>query len=190
MSIWRTTTEEIEVHSPYSGEFVGRVREGRRRRGPPGARRRGGRGATPLPAHERAAILDRVAALLRERREEVGADRSAPRRASRSRRRGSRPRAPSRRTRSPRSKPARSPARSSRWTRRRPASARSASATRRSGSSGRSRLQLPAEPGRAQGRPRDRRRMPGRAQAGGHDAAVGPAAGRARAGRRTAGRAG
>src|SRR2546430_221967 len=66
-----TTTEEIEVRSPYNGEVVGRVQKS-------------GAGATrhavdaaahalesPLPAHERAAILDRVAGLLRERHEDM-----------------------------------------------------------------------------------------------------------------------
>ena len=61
----------IDVRSPYNGEVVGR------------ARRSGAADATqavdaasralesPLPAHERAAILDRVAGLLRERHEDM-----------------------------------------------------------------------------------------------------------------------
>ncbi len=57
-----TTTEEIEVHSPYSGEVVGRVPKS----GADDARRAVDAAAavleSPLPAHERAAILDRVAA--------------------------------------------------------------------------------------------------------------------------------
>src|SRR3954465_13682412 len=67
-----TTTEEwIEVHSPYNGEVGGRAPEP----GARGARRAVGAAAraleSPLPAHERAAILDRTAALLRERHEDM-----------------------------------------------------------------------------------------------------------------------
>ncbi|HZR96124.1 MAG TPA: aldehyde dehydrogenase family protein [Gaiellaceae bacterium] len=68
---WVETGAWIEVRSPYSGELVGRVP----RAGAAEARRAVDAAAraleTPLPAHERAAILDRVAALLRERHEEV-----------------------------------------------------------------------------------------------------------------------
>src|SRR2546421_13040314 len=65
-----TTTEEwIEVHSPYNGEVVGRAPKS----GADAARRAVDAAAhaleSPLPAHERAAILDRVAGLLRERHE-------------------------------------------------------------------------------------------------------------------------
>ena len=57
-----TTTEEwIEVHSPYKGEVVGRAPKS----GADDARRAVDAAAraleSPLPAHERAAILDRVA---------------------------------------------------------------------------------------------------------------------------------
>ena len=66
-----TTTEEIEVHSPYSGEVVGRVPKS----SADDARRAVDAAAaaleSPLPAHERAAILDRVASLLRERSEDM-----------------------------------------------------------------------------------------------------------------------
>src|SRR5437762_5253753 len=67
-----TTTEEwIEVHSPYNGEVVGRAPKS----GADAARRAVDAAAraleSPLPAHERAAILDRVAALLRERHEDM-----------------------------------------------------------------------------------------------------------------------
>src|SRR5690349_10161387 len=67
-----TTTEEwVEVHSPYSGEVVGRAPKS----GADDARRAVEAAAraleSPLPAHERAAILDRVAQLLRERHEEM-----------------------------------------------------------------------------------------------------------------------
>jgi acyl-CoA reductase-like NAD-dependent aldehyde dehydrogenase len=67
-----TTTEKwIEVHSPYNGEIVGRAP----RSGADDARRAVDAAArtleTPLPAYERAAILDRVAELLRERHEDM-----------------------------------------------------------------------------------------------------------------------
>src|SRR6266576_2915025 len=67
-----TTTEEwIEVHSPYNGEVVGRAPKS----GADAARRAVDAAAraleSPLPAHERAAILDRVAGLLRERHEDM-----------------------------------------------------------------------------------------------------------------------
>src|SRR5213595_59951 len=67
-----TTTEEwIEVHSPYNGEVVGRAPKS----GADDARRAVDAAAraieSPLPAHERAAILDRVAGLLRERHEDM-----------------------------------------------------------------------------------------------------------------------
>src|SRR5436309_10767413 len=67
-----TTTEEwIEVHSPYNGEVVGRTPKA----GADETRRAvdaAGRALeSPLPAHERAAILDRVAELLRERHEDM-----------------------------------------------------------------------------------------------------------------------
>jgi acyl-CoA reductase-like NAD-dependent aldehyde dehydrogenase len=67
-----TTTEEwIEVRSPYDGEVVGRAPKS----GADEARRAVDAAAqaleSPLPAHERAAILDRVAGLLRERHEDM-----------------------------------------------------------------------------------------------------------------------
>jgi acyl-CoA reductase-like NAD-dependent aldehyde dehydrogenase len=67
-----TATEEwIEVHSPYSGEVVGRAPKS----GADDARLAVDAAAraleNPLPAHERAAILDRVAGLLRERHEDM-----------------------------------------------------------------------------------------------------------------------
>ncbi len=68
---WIETGEWIEVRSPYSGEVVGRVPKGgagETRRALDAAERVL---AEPLPAHERAAILDRVAALLREREDEA-----------------------------------------------------------------------------------------------------------------------
>ena len=68
---WIETGEWIDVRSPYSGEVVGRVAKAgadEARRAVDAAERAM---AEPLPAHERAAILDRVAALLRERHDEV-----------------------------------------------------------------------------------------------------------------------
>src|SRR2546423_15512705 len=67
-----TTTEEwIEVHSPYNGEVVGRAPKS----GADAARRAVDAAAraleSPLPAHERAAILDQVAGLLRQRHEDM-----------------------------------------------------------------------------------------------------------------------
>jgi len=68
---WLETGEWHEVRSPYSGELVGRVA----RADGPLARRAVDAAeqamAAPLPAHRRAAILDRVAWLLAERRDEV-----------------------------------------------------------------------------------------------------------------------
>ncbi len=66
-----TTDEFIEVRSPYSGDVVGRAPKA----GAEDARRAIDAAAhaleSPLPAHERAAILDRVAELLRERLEDM-----------------------------------------------------------------------------------------------------------------------
>jgi acyl-CoA reductase-like NAD-dependent aldehyde dehydrogenase len=65
------TGEWLEVRSPYSGDVVARVAKG----GGAEARRAldaaAAAFAEPLPAHERARILDRVAQLLAERREEA-----------------------------------------------------------------------------------------------------------------------
>ncbi|MDX6545376.1 MAG: hypothetical protein QOG02_1150 [Gaiellales bacterium] len=67
---WYETGETLDVTSPYDGSVVGRVAYG----GGDDARRAidAAEAAmkSPLPAHRRAAILDRVAELLRERREE------------------------------------------------------------------------------------------------------------------------
>ena len=61
---WVTSDSWIDVESPYSGEVVGRVP----RVGAAETRRALDAAArvltTPIPAHERAAILDRAAALL------------------------------------------------------------------------------------------------------------------------------
>ncbi len=68
---WIETGDRLDIRSPYSGEVVGRVAKA----GATEAHRAVDAAAraleSPLPAHERAAILDRVAALLQERREEV-----------------------------------------------------------------------------------------------------------------------
>jgi acyl-CoA reductase-like NAD-dependent aldehyde dehydrogenase len=68
---WVETGAWIEVRSPYDGTLVGRVpsagaAETRRALDAAEAAMR-----KPIPAHERAAILDRVAALLAERHDEV-----------------------------------------------------------------------------------------------------------------------
>src|SRR5436189_1272440 len=66
-----TTTQEIEVRSPYSGEVVGRVRSA----GADDARRAIDAAEAamrePLPAHKRAEILVRVAGALGRRHEEA-----------------------------------------------------------------------------------------------------------------------
>jgi acyl-CoA reductase-like NAD-dependent aldehyde dehydrogenase len=65
------TVDALEVRSPYSGDVVGTVPKG----GAGEARRAVDAGAAvlaqPLPAHERARILDRVARLLEERHDEA-----------------------------------------------------------------------------------------------------------------------
>jgi acyl-CoA reductase-like NAD-dependent aldehyde dehydrogenase len=68
---WVETGDWIEVRSPYDGSLVGRVAKG-----DAGVARRAVDAAEramvePLPAHERAAILDRTAALVEERAEEI-----------------------------------------------------------------------------------------------------------------------
>jgi acyl-CoA reductase-like NAD-dependent aldehyde dehydrogenase len=68
---WIETGEWQDVDSPYSGETVARVA----RAGAEHARNALDAAeramSSPLPAHERAAILDRVAALLKERQDDV-----------------------------------------------------------------------------------------------------------------------
>jgi acyl-CoA reductase-like NAD-dependent aldehyde dehydrogenase len=68
---WIETGEWQDVHSPYSGETVARVARAsaeHARKALDAAERAM---SSPLPAHERAAILDRVAALLKERHDDV-----------------------------------------------------------------------------------------------------------------------
>ena len=68
---WVETGEWLEVRSPYSGEIVGRLPKA----GAADARRALDAAADaltrPLPAHERARILDRVAGLLEDRVDEA-----------------------------------------------------------------------------------------------------------------------
>jgi acyl-CoA reductase-like NAD-dependent aldehyde dehydrogenase len=96
---WVETGEWDDVTSPYSGEVVGRVARGG------AAETRAAIDAAervlrePLPAHERAAILDRIAAALRERGEEgarlISAEAGKPIKAARGGRSGrSRPTPP------------------------------------------------------------------------------------------------
>jgi acyl-CoA reductase-like NAD-dependent aldehyde dehydrogenase len=68
---WVETGDWLEVHSPYDGSLVGRVAkagaaETRRALDAADAAMR-----APIAAHERAAILDRTAALVEERSEEI-----------------------------------------------------------------------------------------------------------------------
>jgi acyl-CoA reductase-like NAD-dependent aldehyde dehydrogenase len=71
------TGEWVEVRSPFSGEVIGRVAKG----GAAETRRAldaaAAALAAPLPAHQRADILDRVAHLLEERSEDLAATISA-----------------------------------------------------------------------------------------------------------------
>jgi acyl-CoA reductase-like NAD-dependent aldehyde dehydrogenase len=68
---WIETGEWIEVRSPYDGELVGRVAAGGavETRSALDAAERAMQ--DPIPAHERAAILDRVASLLADRTDEA-----------------------------------------------------------------------------------------------------------------------
>src|SRR6185295_1525678 len=68
---WIETGEWHEVRSPYSGEVVARVPQAGAAHARQAVEAAAKALANPLPAHERAAILDRVAALLRERADEV-----------------------------------------------------------------------------------------------------------------------
>jgi acyl-CoA reductase-like NAD-dependent aldehyde dehydrogenase len=68
---WIETGEWLEVRSPYDGSLVGRVAKGgaaEARRAIDAAERAM---AEPLPAHERAAILDRTARFVEERSDEI-----------------------------------------------------------------------------------------------------------------------
>jgi acyl-CoA reductase-like NAD-dependent aldehyde dehydrogenase len=68
---WVETGGWLEVHSPYDGSLVGRVAKGgvvEARRAVDAAERAMD---APLPAHQRAAILDRTARLVEERADEI-----------------------------------------------------------------------------------------------------------------------
>ncbi len=84
---WIDTGEWLEVASPYDGSLVGRVARGgaaEARRAVDAAERAM---AEPLPAHERAAFLDRTARLIEERGDEIArtisAEAGKPRKAAR-----------------------------------------------------------------------------------------------------------
>ena len=68
---WIETGGWHEVRSPFSGEVVARVPQAGAAHARQAVDAAARALASPLPAHERAAILDRVAALLRERADEV-----------------------------------------------------------------------------------------------------------------------
>ena len=71
------TGDWLDVHSPFSGEVVGRVAKGGAAEARQALDAAAAALASPLPAHERATILDRVAHLIDERREELAATISA-----------------------------------------------------------------------------------------------------------------
>jgi acyl-CoA reductase-like NAD-dependent aldehyde dehydrogenase len=68
---WYETGETLDVTSPYDGGVVAQVAYGGRADAQRAVDAAAKAMETPLPAHERAAILDRVAALLRERRDDL-----------------------------------------------------------------------------------------------------------------------
>ncbi|MBW3592248.1 MAG: aldehyde dehydrogenase family protein [Actinobacteria bacterium] len=68
---WVDTGDWDDVRSPYSGEPVGRVARGGAELARAAVNAAARAMETPLPAHRRAAILDRVAELLEERHDEV-----------------------------------------------------------------------------------------------------------------------
>src|SRR3954468_6994687 len=65
------TGDWIEVRSPYSGEVVGRVARGGAAEAQRAIDAAAAALADPLPAHERARMLDTVARLLAERQDEA-----------------------------------------------------------------------------------------------------------------------
>jgi acyl-CoA reductase-like NAD-dependent aldehyde dehydrogenase len=67
---WYETGETLDVTSPYDGRVVGRVATAGAADARRGIDAAEAAMAQPVPAHRRAAVLDRVAELLRERREE------------------------------------------------------------------------------------------------------------------------
>src|SRR5689334_816871 len=68
---WIETDESVEVRSPYSGDVIGRVAKAGAAETRSAVDAAARALESPLPAHERAAILDRVADLLRERQEDM-----------------------------------------------------------------------------------------------------------------------
>ena len=68
---WVETAEWIEVRSPYDGALVGRVPRGGAQHARDAIDAAERAMQEPIPAHERAAILDRVAAVLSERADEA-----------------------------------------------------------------------------------------------------------------------
>jgi acyl-CoA reductase-like NAD-dependent aldehyde dehydrogenase len=68
---WYETGETLDVTSPFDGSVVATVAYGGRGDAERAVNAAAKAMETPLPAHERAATLDRVAALLRERRDEL-----------------------------------------------------------------------------------------------------------------------
>jgi acyl-CoA reductase-like NAD-dependent aldehyde dehydrogenase len=68
---WVETGDWLEVHSPYDGELVGRVAKGGAAETARAIDEAERAMDEPLPAHERAAILDRTARLVEERAEEI-----------------------------------------------------------------------------------------------------------------------
>jgi acyl-CoA reductase-like NAD-dependent aldehyde dehydrogenase len=68
---WLETGSWIEVRSPYDGELVGRVAEAGAEEARKAADAAERAMKEPIPAHERAAILDRVASQLAERADEA-----------------------------------------------------------------------------------------------------------------------
>jgi acyl-CoA reductase-like NAD-dependent aldehyde dehydrogenase len=68
---WYETGETLDVTSPFDGSVVAQVAYGGRADAERAVDAAAKAMQTPLPAHERAAILDRVAAILRERREDL-----------------------------------------------------------------------------------------------------------------------
>jgi acyl-CoA reductase-like NAD-dependent aldehyde dehydrogenase len=68
---WVETGEWTEVRSPYSGDVVGRVAKAGASHARAAIDAAEAAMRNPIPAHERAAILDRISAALVERREEA-----------------------------------------------------------------------------------------------------------------------
>ncbi len=74
---WLETGEWLEVRSPYDGSLVGRVAKGDAAHARIAVDAAERAMSKPIPAHERAAILDRTARLVEERSEEIACTISA-----------------------------------------------------------------------------------------------------------------